>query len=44
MNTSLYTGLAFGAIGLLALSGLLWLRYGERIYVDKMIAAIAGCF
>lgn len=44
MNASLYKGLALGAVALLAASGLLWLRYGERIYFDKMAAAIAGCF
>lgn len=44
MNASLYKGLALGAAVLLAASGLLWLRYGERIYFDKMAAAIAGCF
>lgn len=44
MNASLYKGLALGAIGFVGLSGLLWLRYGERIYFDKMAAAIAGCF
>ena len=44
MNASLYRGLAIGAGALLLLSGLLWLRFGERIYFDKMAAAIAGCF
>lgn len=44
MNASLYKGLALGAAALLVLSGLLWLRFGERIYFDKMAAAIAGCF
>ena len=44
MNASLYKGLALGATAFLGLSGLLWLRYGERIYFDKMIAGIAGCF
>lgn len=44
MNASLFTGLALGATAFLGLSGLLWLRYAERIYFDKMIAGIAGCF
>lgn len=44
MTASLYAGLAAGAAVLTTASGLLWLRYGERIYFDKMAAAIAGCF
>lgn len=44
MNASLYRGLAIGATALIVLSGILWLRFGERIYFDKMVAAIAGCF
>jgi len=44
VNASLYRGLAVGAAILLVLSGLLWLRFGERIYFDRMVAAIAGCF
>ncbi|WP_417676187.1 hypothetical protein [Roseibium sp.] len=44
MNASLYRGLALGAAVLLVLSGFLWLRFGERIYFDRMISAIAGCF
>jgi len=37
-------GLSAGGATLLLASGLLWLRFGERIYFDKMAAAIAGCF
>ncbi|WP_281393158.1 hypothetical protein [Roseibium litorale] len=44
MRMSLYAGLSAGGLIILAASGLLWLRYGERIYFDKMAAAIAGCF
>ena len=44
MNASLYKGLALGAALLLGGSALMWLRFGERIYFDRMAAAIAGCF
>ncbi|MEJ8473408.1 hypothetical protein [Roseibium algae] len=44
MRMSLYAGLAFGGGLLIAASGLLWLRMGERIYFDRLIAGIAGCF
>jgi len=41
---SLYAGLGLGGGVLLAASTLLWLRAGERVYVDKLLSAIAGCF
>jgi hypothetical protein len=44
MRMSLYLGLAAGGVLLVAASSLLWLRYGQRIYFDKLIAGIAGCF
>lgn len=44
MGTPLYMGLATGATSLVALSGLLWLYAGERVYVDRLLSAIAGCF
>lgn len=44
MQTPLYLGLAFGATSLVALSAMLWLYAGERVYVDRLISAIAGCF
>ncbi|WP_256370138.1 hypothetical protein [Labrenzia sp. PHM005] len=44
MRMPLYLGLAFGATSLVALSAMLWLYAGERVYVDRLISAIAGCF
>lgn len=44
MRMSLYAGLSAGGLMILAASGLLWLRYGERVYFDKITATIAGCF
>jgi len=44
MGKSLYMGLGAGATGLVALSALLWFYAGERVYVDRLISAIAGCF
>ncbi|WP_256372706.1 hypothetical protein [Roseibium sp. RKSG952] len=44
MRLALYAGLAAGAAVLIAAGSLLWLRAGERVFVDKMLAAIAGCF
>jgi hypothetical protein len=44
MRTSLYLGLALGAASLVALAALLWVYAGERVYVDRLISAIAGCF
>lgn len=37
-------GLTAGATGLVALSAFLWLYAGERVYADRLISAIAGCF
>lgn len=44
MGKPLYLGLTAGAASLLALSGLLWFYAGERVFVDRLISAIAGCF
>ncbi|MEP0234010.1 hypothetical protein [Roseibium sp.] len=44
MHMPLYLGLATGATMLIAASGLLWLRFGERVYFDQLVAGIAGCF
>ncbi|MEP3048698.1 MAG: hypothetical protein ABJL55_15280 [Roseibium sp.] len=44
MRMPLYMGLAFGATSLVALSAFLWLYAGERVYVDRLISAIANCF
>ncbi|WP_277914607.1 hypothetical protein [Polymorphum gilvum] len=35
-------GIAGGAVLLAAV--VLWLRFGERVYFDRMASAIAGCF
>ncbi|CTQ45099.1 MULTISPECIES: hypothetical protein [Stappiaceae] len=40
----LFMGLTAGATGLVALSAFLWLYAGERVYADRLISAIAGCF
>ncbi|MGS4987322.1 hypothetical protein ACVDG9_05105 [Roseibium sp. RP-7] len=40
----LFMGLTTGATGLVALSAFLWLYAGERVYADRLISAIAGCF
>ncbi len=40
----LFMGLTAGATGLVALSAFLWLYSGERVYADRLISAIAGCF
>lgn len=40
----------FGALGAAALSlallagGLLWYRFGESIYIDRLLTAVANCF
>ncbi|TWI84576.1 hypothetical protein JM93_02908 [Roseibium hamelinense] len=44
MRMPLYAGLGLGAAIVLTASGLLWLRAGERVYFDKILAGIAGCF
>jgi len=44
MRTPLYFGLALSATSLVALSALLWAYAGERVYVDRLLSAIAGCF
>ena len=31
-------------ISLVVVSSVLWLRYGEGIFVDQMLASLAGCF
>jgi len=40
----LYAGLALGGGILLAAASVLWLRAGELVFIDKMLAGIAGCF
>ncbi len=40
----LFMGLTAGATVLVALSAFLWLYAGERVYADRLISAIAGCF
>ena len=44
MRMPLYIGLTAGATVLVALSVMLWLYAGERIYADRLISAIASCF
>lgn len=44
MKMPLYLGLAAGATTLVALASVLWLYAGERIYADRLISMIAGCF
>lgn len=44
MRMPLYAGLAIAATVTVAAASLLWLRVGESIYVDRLVAAIAGCF
>lgn len=44
MRMPLYLGLTAGATLLVALSGLLWLYAGERVYADRLLSAIANCF
>ncbi|MEW4457575.1 MULTISPECIES: hypothetical protein [unclassified Labrenzia] len=44
MRLPLFMGLTAGATGLVALSAFLWLYAGERVYADRLISAIAGCF
>ncbi|EAV44603.1 MULTISPECIES: hypothetical protein [Stappiaceae] len=44
MRMPLFMGLTAGATGLVALSAFLWLYAGERVYADRLISAIAGCF
>ncbi|WP_428688610.1 hypothetical protein [Roseibium sp.] len=44
MQMPLYIGLGLGATSLVALSAVLWLYSGERVFADRLIAAIAGCF
>ncbi|GAB4516097.1 MAG: hypothetical protein Tsb0019_15260 [Roseibium sp.] len=44
MGKTLFIGLTAGATALVALAALLWLYAGERVYADRLISAIAGCF
>lgn len=44
MGKPLFMGLTAGATGLLALAAVLWLYAGERVYADRLLSAIAGCF
>ncbi|MBA5776332.1 hypothetical protein H2509_04240 [Stappia sp. F7233] len=36
----------FAALAALALAGtgLLWWHYGERVFIERLLAGIAGCF
>ncbi|WP_417685223.1 hypothetical protein [Roseibium sp.] len=43
VSNLLVAGVALGGLLVLSLSVLLWLRFGERIYFDKIAAGIAGC-
>lgn len=44
MGKTLYIGLTASATGLVALSAVLWLYAGERVYADRLLSAIANCF
>ncbi|GGB51536.1 hypothetical protein GCM10011316_24450 [Roseibium aquae] len=44
MQPSLYAGLALAGGVLITASLMLWLYAGERVYVDRLLSAIAGCF
>ncbi|CTQ60872.1 MAG: hypothetical protein RIE06_17205 [Roseibium album] len=44
MRMPLFVGLIAGATGFVALSAVLWLYAGERVYADRLLSAIAGCF
>ena len=44
MGKPLFIGLSTGAAGLLALSAVLWLYAGDRVYADRLLSAIANCF
>jgi hypothetical protein len=34
---------ATGALALLIAAGLLWIRYGQSIYISRVLAEIADC-
>jgi len=44
MGKPLFISLSAGAAGLVVLAALLWFYAGERVYADRLISAIAGCF
>lgn len=44
MGKPLFIGLTAGATGLLALSAVLWMYAGDRVYADRLLSAIANCF
>ncbi|WP_256386407.1 MULTISPECIES: hypothetical protein [Stappiaceae] len=44
MGKPLFIGLTAGATGLLALSAVLWVYAGDRVYADRLLSAIANCF
>lgn len=44
MSRWLYIGLAVGATGIVVLASSLWIYAGERVYADRLISALAGCF
>jgi len=44
MGKPLFIGLTASATGFVALSAVLWLYAGDRVYADRLISAIANCF
>lgn len=44
MRVSLYAGLSLGGALLMTASVFFWLQAGERVFVDRLLAGIAGCF
>lgn len=43
MHMSLYAGLATFALAAVTAAGLMWVRYGEVLYFDRLVSAIANC-
>lgn len=37
-------GISASAVALLTVAGVLWLRYGEDIFVERIFSTLAGCF
>jgi hypothetical protein len=37
-------GLSLGGLALVAIGGLLWVKYGALVYFDTLAAAFLGCF
>lgn len=44
MGKPLFLGLGAGAAGVFMLAAGLWIYAGERVYVDRLVSAIAGSF